>query len=167
VATQQGILPPAPSPATERLGVGGAIGIIDSWTIGSVRLSVPIDAKLAIDVDAGHHVGSSSADIRIPAGFAFSTQFRWLWHDREASGHSGYWLAGPLFFAAPVYVVHQNSPYGPLVDSPLQVDNWIKTVQFGYGWDWLRCNGTRAGIEVKSGAPTTFLVNGFVVLGPR
>ena len=150
-ADAQSPTPPI-QPATEHIALGGVIGVGAPAQLVSVRVSLPLGKRFALDLDAGRMHGLGN-DGQVAGGGGYAAQLRWLWHGRDATGHSGYWLAGPLYLEA---TNHRN---GLLLNR-----NPIKTVQFGYGWDWISTSRTRRGIELSSGGGEgpVFLVNVYV-----
>jgi hypothetical protein len=142
---------PPPPPPKEPIALGGVLGVGFPAQLVSVRLSLPLGKALALDLDAGRIHGLGD-DGQVAGGGGYGAQLRWLWHGRSATGHSGYWLAGPLYLQA------TNRQAGVVLDR-----RPIKTVQIGYGWDWIATSGTRAGVELSTGGGEgpVFLVNVF------
>ncbi len=146
-------------PSKEPVALDGVIGVGVPAQLASVRVSLPFSKTLALDLDAGRVHGLGN-DGQVAGGGGYSAQLRWLWRGRKADGTSGYWFGGPLYLQGTNRITwREGSLTGVLVE-----DAPIKTVQIGYGWDWISTSGTRAGIELSKGGGEgpVFLVNMFV-----
>ncbi len=93
----------------------------------TVRVSVPLHRRLAIDADVGPALFWGNREIgQIPDGRAVDAQIRWMRKDRKSNGMGRYWLFGAS------YAQGRRITRGVVTR-----EYAYRNLQFGYGWDQL------------------------------
>jgi hypothetical protein len=133
--------PSTPSGAP-REGVAIGIALTPTWTGGvefwpSVRLSVPLMARIGLDMDAGRPLSATNAYFSSEAIYAVGVRF--LRSRRAAAGSSSYWSLGPAF------ITGESLDGEDHVTDPNRV---VPAIKLGYGGDQIFRNGTRMAAEV-------------------
>lgn len=160
------VIPAAPAAAQEpveswKLGVTAAAG----WPagLGALRASGPIGPNAGLDLAVARLTGIGEME----TGLAYITHVRWIRGGRKPSGASRYWVFGTLFMRtrSSTLVVYPGNVRTYLVEDRL----WVMP-RLGYGWDHVTRRGTRAGIELTTGAAGEqaglVLANVFLMWGP-
>lgn len=150
-----------PQAQTPRDGVaiGGIVspaldGFSDFWFMPAIRITVPVGARAAIDVDAGrifsgtheHSPSLAGGIATIRADHFYTGQLRVLTARRGSGGGSTYWMIG----------VHHVATRRFDRDGNLVSREPAGGGLFGFGADQLFANGTRLAAEVGIAGPDGF-----------
>ena len=148
-AAAQPTADPAASTPKDSIAIGIQItpmldGFVDPWLKAGVRFSVPLGARLGIDVEAGRILGGktdlpdSSDHAVVQIRSFYSSQMRFVRGTRQADGSGRYFLAG-----LQLLTVEKFDHDGVRV-----VDELSSALLLGFGVDQLFANRTRLVTEL-------------------
>ena len=134
--------PESPEAAPPREGIAIGVALSPAW-IGSpelwpaVRLTLPVVARLAVDVEVGRTLPADNGSFSTDRSYGIT--FRFLKARRAANGTSRYWMVGPAYVVGTSFDAD-----GQGVDQR-QV---VPAIKLGYGGDQIFRNGARVAAEL-------------------